>query len=334
MQKVDPQKTELIAPETTITIQKRQDEQNTELSKELSKELKKELRHIADSLTELQDKIILHAASLLLSMVLAGRRLSAAKRLLSHGEYTRWIEESFAGRISVRTAQRYTTLANFAESKMERLRDLMKDEIGGGVDELSDDQVLAKLPASKVFELIAYDKKLSKPRDQAQITGATLDPRFADAIRAYLGSPRLVLTSVALTEGEIESPDIVTNRDPAKGRTTWPKTIVAILANASNAEATCDAISAQFDAKVVKEALLLIPADQLDSLSLIELPQLLFTACHPFAANVGKISEIPMTLLLVSDSDRVSDFAAAFSSLGIVKVPFVPTSKSIEQESR
>ena len=68
-----------------------------------------------------------------------------------------------------------------------------------------------------------------------------------------------------------------------------------------------------------------IPADQLDSSSLIERPQLHFKACHPFAATTGKLAELPMTLLLISDDDRVADFAKAFGSLGIVKVPFVPT---------
>ncbi len=320
MQEKQLEKTELIASQKATTMRNRQDAPS-------QKSKDKELKHIEDSLNALQSKIVALAASLLFSMVLAGRRLLAAKKLQGHGEYTNWVEETFEGRISIRTAQRYTNLASFAETNMLRLREVLKEIIGDDVVDMSDDEVLANLPASKVFELIAYDKKDAQKGGKLAAPIQTLDVRFAAAITEFLGAPDLVLTTTPLGDGEIEAQATVTGKDPAKGRNNWTNTVVAILTNGTSAS-TSEAICAAFNAKRVQEALLLIPADQLDSSSLIERPQLLFTACHPFSASAGKLAEIPMTLLLISDEDRVDDFAKAFSSLGIVKVPFVPTIKT------
>ncbi len=321
MKKVGPENTEIVSPKKALALCKRQDVATKDWKQ-------KELKQIEVTLNELQGVIVAFAASLLLSMVLAGRRLLIAKKLQSHGEYTQWIENNFKGRISVRTAQRYTNLASFAENNMHRLRDVLTEINGNEVVELSDDQVLAKLPASKVFELIAYDKKDSTSLQKPGAPTRALDIRFAAAIAEFLGSPDLVLTTTTLSDGEIESPEIATGKDPAKDRKDWPNTVVAILASGATAQTTGEALGAAFDAKVVKEALLLMAADQLDSKSLIARPQLHFTACHPFVATAGKISEHPMTLLLISDVDRLADFAKAFRSLGIVKVPFVPETKN------
>ena len=317
MQEKQLENTELIASQKATTMRKRQDAPS-------QKSKDKELKHIEDSLNALQSKIVALAASLLFSMVLAGRKLLAAKKLQGHGEYTNWVEETFEGRISIRTAQRYTNLASFAETNMLRLRNVLKETFGDEVLDFSDDEVLAKLPASKVFELIAYDKKNSEVPGKLSAPTQMLDVRFAAAIIEFLGAPDLVLTTTPLGDGEIESQETATGKDPAKDRKDWPNTVVTIFASGKSAP-TSEAICAAFDAKRVREALLLIPADQLDSSSLIERPQLHFKACHPFAATTGKLAELPMTLLLISDDDRVADFAKAFGSLGIVKVPFVPT---------
>jgi hypothetical protein len=320
MQEPVLEKTELIAPKKVTAMRKRQDAP-TKDSKQ------KELKNIEDSLNDLHDTILKYASSLLLAMVLSGRRLLAAKKLQSHGQYTNWIEETFKGRISIRTAQRYTNLATFAETNMLRLRNVLKEIVGDDVVDMSDDEVLAELPASKVFELIAYDKQATVNRAKLTSSNQTLDVRFVTAITEFLGTADLVLTSTPLGDGEIETQKTVTAKDPAKVvGNDWPNTVVAILTNRSSAT-TSEAICAAFEATQVREALLLIPADQLESSSLIERPQLHFKACHPFAATKGKLVEIPMTLLLISDDDRVADFAKAFGSLGIVKVPFVPTPK-------
>jgi hypothetical protein len=319
MQEKQLENTELIAPKKVTAIRKRQDTP-------IQDSKQKELKNIEDSLNDLHDKILKYATSLLLAMVLSGRRLLAAKKLQSHGQYENWIKETFKGRISIRTAQRHANLATFAETNMHRLRDVLKEIVGDDVVDMSDDEVLEKLPASKVFELIAYDKKDAQERGKLPAPIQTLDVRFAAAITEFLGAPDLVLTTTPLGNGEIEAQATATGKDPAKGRNDWPNTVVAILANGTSAT-TSEAIGAAFDAKRVREALLLIPADQLDSSSFIERPQLHFKACHPFAATTGKLAELPMTLLLISDDDRVADFAKAFGSLGIVKVPFVPTPK-------
>jgi hypothetical protein len=319
MQEKQKEKTELIAPKKGTAMRKRQDTP-TKDSKQ------KELKNIEDSLNDLHDTILKYASSLLLAMVLSGRRLLAAKKLQSHGQYTNWIEETFKGRISIRTAQRYTNLATFAETNMLRLRNVLKAIVGDDVVDMSDDDVLAELPASKVFELIAYDKKDSKERGELQAPTKTLDVRFVSAITEFLGTADLVLTTTPLGDGEIDAQQTATGKDPARGLNNWRNTVVAILTNGSSAP-TSEAICVAFEAKRVREALLLIPADQLESSSLIERPQLHFKACHPFAATKGKLAELPMTLLLISDDNRVADFAKAFGSLGIVKVPFVPTPK-------
>ena len=320
MQEKQREKTELIAPKKVTAMRKRQDTP-TKDSKQ------KELKILKDSLNDLHVTILKYATSLLLAMVLSGRRLLAAKKLQSHGEYTNWIEENFKGRISIRTAQRYTNLASFAENNMHRLRDVLKEIVGDAVVDMSDDEVLEKLPASKVFELIAYDKQAPVDRAKLASQTQTLDVRFVTAITEFLGAADLVLTSTPLGDGEIEAQKTVTANDPAKAvHNDWPNTVVAILTNGSSAP-TSEAICAAFEATRVREALLLIPADQLESSSLIERPQHHFKACHPFAATKGKLAELPMTLLLISDDNRVADFAKAFGLLGIVKVPFVPTPK-------
>ena len=176
MQKPELENNNLITAKKATAMRKRQDAPN------------KELKHIEDALRVLQSNIAAFAASLLLSMVLAGRRLLAAKALLPHGEYTPWIEKNFSGSISVRTAQRYTTIAAFVENNMHRLRAELGETIEPGEGAgLTDDEILLRLPASKVNELIAYDKKDSAQKAKPPVATRILTDRFASAITDFLG---------------------------------------------------------------------------------------------------------------------------------------------------
>lgn len=281
------------------------------------------LANLSKLVLESHNDVLRAAAVLLLSVVHAGRQLLAAKELGPHGGFTAWVEESFGKQISLRTAQRYMSVARFTAAHMPQLRKWLQEQSPElSVNECNDDEVLARLSLAKVVELMKSGGVEKKLTQSAAIAANLFSDLFVEALLGFLGNPALILSTLPLGEAELEVQEIATGKDPVAGRTEWANTLLAIFTNKATAEPACAAVLRAFEQNQVREALVLLPTAFLVGNPLIGCPQLIFRNSHPFAAEASKVAATPMSLLLVSEESRTADFASAFSGFGIVKVAF------------
>lgn len=296
----------------------------------LSSSSGKLLLNISEDVLSLHNQIEQLGVNLLFAMVIAGKQLLLAKDYLAHGEFTPWVESTFRGAICLRTAQRYMLVAGFVRDNMSLLRTELQTQLPElNISHFDDENVLRKLPASSVLKLISKEKtEKLQPVASISTTAKTqiLRVEFADALANFLGTPGLVASSIELAPDEIASPEIVTGKAPVANRQVWPQTVLAILKSNSSLLHSIESISEASAKGSIREGLALVPVTHGNHRSLVNRPQLVFSGASPFNAP-GRDFKEAMTLVLFSDVDRVADFADAFESFGIVKVPFVPTTK-------
>ena len=289
------------------------------------------LLSISSEVLSLHNKIVQIVVSLLFAIVVAGRQLTLAKLHLPHGEFTPWVRTAFDGAISFRTAQRYMMVAGYVRDNMPKLRAELLEQLPElDVSQLDDETVLRRLQLSSVMKLIAKDQ--SREAEQTILSNQTVRPQilrkdFSIALLQFLGTPALIATSIELAPDEIASPEIVTGKAPVANRHAWPQTVLAILKTNSSINQSIEAMAQALELGSMREGLALVPVSFGMHDSIVNRPQLVFTKSSPFNMLPGKAIKEAMTLVLFSDVDRVADFADAFETIGIVKVPFVPTTK-------
>ncbi|MDZ4848220.1 MAG: hypothetical protein SGI77_02915 [Pirellulaceae bacterium] len=256
----------------------------------------------------------------------AGRQLRAVRNLKPHGQFSQWVETECKESFSLRTAQRYMAFSEFVDRNIATLRGDLKESLPSlEIDELSDEEVLRRLPSSRIFSIMAEKKATTKDLPNSINASDILSRDFKASIANFLGTPDLILTSIHLGINEIDTPEIVTGNKATIGRTLWPFTVLSIIGPTARAESWIDDLFDAAERNEVREALILLPTQKLhesNNKNLLELPQLLFANTHPLLPSAGKASKLGMSLLLLSDTDRLPDFASAFTEFGIVKIPY------------
>ncbi len=258
-----------------------------------------------------------------------GNWLRTAKNIVPHGEFEAWFEEQFADAITLRTGQRYMKASRTAEERIGELRSrlsILRADLD--VSSLSDDEVICELPPAELFEIISMKddspKKLTSKKSPPQASPA-INPLLLRAIVDFVGPPQLVLTTIDLTHDQIEAPEIVTGKDPIRERENWPHTALVVI-DTSKACKSISRIKNAFDRGDLRECLLLLPADLANCATLIDCPQLVIRV-NPIQANDSSKASVSFVLSLLSESDRLTDFAIAFSEFGTVKIPFLVDAK-------
>lgn len=253
-----------------------------------------------------------------------GNWLRTAKNIVPHGQFEDWFEEQFGESITLRTGQRYMKASRTAEEKMPELRErllMLRSDLD--VASLKDDEVIRELPSSQLFEIVSVnDESPKKLKSKSAIPPATpsINPQLLQVMVDFIGPPMLILTTPNLTADRIQAPEIVTCKDPIGDRTTWPSTAL-VLANSESICKSLHRLRVAFEAKELRECLLFLPTHMADDVSLHKCPQLIFTPIKPL--NGKRARSKSMTLLLLSESDRIPDFASSFEQFGVVKVPYV-----------
>ena len=254
-----------------------------------------------------------------------GNWLRIAKNLVPHGQFERWFEEQFGDSITLRTGQRYMKASRTAEEKMDELRarlTVLRSDLD--VSNLKDDEVIRELPASELFEIVSMKddspkkitSKTSEPTKRSTIT-----PEFLQAMLSFVGPPKLVLSSLGLTNDNFDATEIVVAKDPIDGRDSWPQTAIVFLDSAKACK-SLSKIKEAFDKGDLKECLVLLPATAANGESMQDFPHLAFNRVSPLNAKGSSSSSGALVLVLVSESERTTDFAVAFAEFGVVKVPF------------
>jgi len=248
-----------------------------------------------------------------------GNWLRAAKNLVPHGQFESWFSNQFGNSLTLRTAQRYMRVSRIAESKIDSIKE--KAAMLDSTLEVSDlelGELVKRLPASDLIELISYrdetTKRIDPPRTQI------FDPSFAKAMLEFLDGPMLILSSFELDQEGLEAPEIVVCKDPIGERSSWPSTALVLIDSEASAKSLHRLLQSR-ETGEMKECLVLLPACLASHVSLHDCPQLNFTRIQPLTRKVARSAA--MTLLLLSESVRVPDFASFFHAFGLVKVPYI-----------
>lgn len=276
----------------------------------------------ATAILELYRAITIYAFCKVIGEYKAGKFLLMIKALKSHGDFIPWVETTFGEYFGVRTAQRYMATCLQVDASMPRLRESLKQSRPElDIDSIDNEQILELVPDSVLAQISGSDEALSKAIPSPTQELPVLDPQFSACISSFL-EPQLVLTTDKLLPHEIASPQIVIGNEKAMGLDDWPATVLLLMTSQRSSAYATSLLQAHQSGKL-RECLMLLPLAALNSranLQLLTLPQLVFISARALALD--KYAKSAMTLLLLSDSDRVMDFSIAFQAFGFVKIQF------------